>query len=321
MKQQWTVRDIPDQSGKTVVITGANSGIGYEAARALAQHGAHVVMACRDLSKGKEAAGAIRQEAPRGSVELLQLDLADLKQVRHFVEMFGEHHTKLDVLINNAGIMHIPSRQTADGFEMQFGVNHLGHFALTRFLLPTLVKRPQARVVTVSSFLHKSGKINFADLNATTNYDKYLAYSQAKVANVLFAFELQRKFVAHHVDAISVAAHPGYAATNLQAVGPQMAGSRLMQTIMSLANRLVAQSAAMGALPILYAATAPDVTGGEYFGPSGFREIRGYPVRVTSSVESQDQEIARRLWAVSEEMTGVNYEEAFATSRVEEVAS
>lgn len=183
-----------------------------------------------------------------------------------------------------------------------------------------IVNTPRARVVTVSSTRHKPGKINFADLNATTNYDKARAYSQAKVANLLFAFELQRKFEAHPVDAISVAAHPGYAATNLQFVGPQMQGSRFLHTVMSLANRYVAQSAAMGALPLLYAATVPDVKGGEYFGPDGFSEMRGYPTRVTSNVESQDQEVSRRLWAVSEEMTGVNYEEAFAATVGENIA-
>lgn len=314
MAQHWTVENISDQRGKVAIITGANSGIGFEAARALAQKGAQVVMACRDEKRGNDAAETIRREEVAGEVEMMILDLGDLASVRRFVENFAQRHAQVDILLNNAGIMRIPYRQTADGFEMQFGVNHLGHFALTGLLLPVIARTPQARVVTVSSSLHHSGHINFADLNARTNYDKGAAYSQAKVANLLFAYELQRKFVEHGFDAISVGAHPGYSATNLQFVGPQMENSRLMNLVMSFSNRVIAQSAAMGALPLLYAATAPDVKGGEYFGPDGMGESRGYPHRVVSSAESHNQEIARRLWSVSEEMTGVHYDFAVAKS-------
>jgi NAD(P)-dependent dehydrogenase (short-subunit alcohol dehydrogenase family) len=306
---------MPDQAGKVFAITGANSGLGFEAARVLALKGASVVMACRDADKGSQAANLILQETPPGTLEVLSLDLANLQSVRLFAETVLRRFTRLDGLLNNAGVMHVPYRETADGFEMHFGTNHLGHFALTGRLLPLLLSTPQARVVTTSSTRHRPGQIHFADLNARHNYDAVRAYSQSKLANLLFSYELQRKFSAAGVNAISVAAHPGYAATNLQFVGPRMQGSAWMEMMMGLGNRFVAQSAAMGALPLLYAATAADVQGGEYFGPDGLFEIRGYPIRVTSNAASLDLQVAQQLWTLSEEFTGVRYEPIFAAAR------
>ncbi|MEZ4729982.1 MAG: oxidoreductase [Caldilineaceae bacterium] len=304
----WTTATIPDVTGKTAIVTGANSGLGYEVSLALAAKGAHVIIACRNLDKGEQAATLIRQQSPNASLVLQELDLANLASVRRFADEFQQRYTTLDILCNNAGIMAIPRRETADGFEMQFGTNHLGHFALTGWLLGPLLHTPDARVVHVSSGLHERGTINFADLMGKERYDKWGAYSQSKLANLLFAYELQRKFAAAGVDAKSVGAHPGYAATNLQGVGPAMEGSWLGRIGMRIANRLIAQSAASGALPLLYAAVAPDVNGCDYIGPTGFQGMRGAPGKVKSNAESYNEDIAARLWRVSVELTGVAYE-------------
>jgi len=303
----WTANDIPSQKGKTVVITGANSGIGFEAAAQLAAKGAHVVLACRDQTKGQAARAAIAAAHPNASVAVMSLDLADLKSIRSFAEAVRKTHATVDVLCNNAGVMAIPRRTTADGFEMQFGTNHLGHFALTGLLLDRLMAAANARVVTVSSNAHKFGSVRFEDLQSEQRYWKWLVYSQSKLANLLFAFELQRRLSAAGASTISVACHPGYAATNLQTVGPRMQGSSLAESVMGLANRLFAQPAAMGALPTLYAATAADVQPGDYIGPDGFAEQAGYPKKVASNSRSRDPEAQRRLWDVSEELTGVRY--------------
>jgi NAD(P)-dependent dehydrogenase (short-subunit alcohol dehydrogenase family) len=311
MAENWTTDAIPDLTGMVAIVTGANSGIGYEAALALAQKGAKVIVASRDTSKGQEAVSKIQGTRPKGSAIFMQLDLANLASVRTFAEKFSQQFKTLDLLINNAGVMAIPYRTTADGFEMQFGTNHLGHFALTGLLLPIILRTPKARVVTISSGLHHSGHINFDDLNAKANYNENKAYSQSKLANLLFTYELQRKFKAHGSDAIAVAAHPGYAATNLQGVGPRMSGSALKERMMVVMNAILAQSAAMGALPTLFAAVSPTIHGGDYIGPKGFQEMRGYPVVVKSNVESYDENVAKRLWTVSEELTGVQYETQF----------
>ncbi|MFC5971976.1 oxidoreductase [Halomarina salina] len=303
----WDADRIPDQSGRTVVVTGANSGLGFEASRALAAADAHVVLACRSTDRGRDAASRVREETPDASLELLELDLADLASIRSFAERFERRHDDLDVLVNNAGIMAIPRRETEDGFEMQFGVNHLGHFALTGLLLDSVLAADDPRVVTVSSGVHTRGKMRFGDLHGEVEYDEWGAYAQSKLANLLFAYELQRRFEASDADALSVAAHPGYAATNLQGRAPEMQGSRLRGLLMNLANRLFAQSAEQGVLPTLYAATAPDVVGGAYYGPDGFMEMRGGPERVESSERSHDQDAARRLWEYSENATGVTY--------------
>ena len=297
--EQWNENDIPDMSGKVAVVTGANSGIGYETARALAHKGADVVMACRNLQKANAAAEQIRQDNPAGKVEVMQLDLADLDSVRQFAADFKERHDRLDLLVNNAGIMTPPYGKTAQGFETQFGVNHLGHFALTGLLIDQIVQTPGSRVVTVSSMMHRAGNIDFDDLHCDEKeYQAATAYGQSKLANLLFTNELQRKLEAAGSETLSVAAHPGWTETNLQQHnGP-----------IRFFNRFIAQDGPMGALPTLHAATGTDVAGGDYYGPRGFMEMRGYPKKVSSSGRSQDQAAAEQLWQVSEELTGVTYD-------------
>ena len=304
----WTSNQIPNLSGKTLIVTGGNSGLGYEAALQLAGKGARVVLACRNPEKARGAIEAITSAKPGASLEAMELDLASLTSVRGFAKNFLDTHGALDVLCNNAGVMALPHRQTLDGFEMQFGTNHLGHFALTGLLLERLLGTPGARVVTVSSTMHRTGKIHFDDLQWERRYSKWGAYGQAKLANLLFTYELQRKLDAKGASLITVACHPGYAATNLQATGPRMQGSKLMERMTQVANRLFSQSAAMGALPTLYAATSPEVRGGDYIGPDGFMENRGHPKKVGSNARSRDQSAAARLWEVSESLTGVHYE-------------
>jgi NAD(P)-dependent dehydrogenase (short-subunit alcohol dehydrogenase family) len=301
----WTINAIPDQGGRLVVITGANSGIGFEAAKALAGKNARVVLAVRSEERGRAAVERIRAAHPRAEVEVRALDLADLASVRRFAEDFLRDHPALPVLINNAGVMAIPYRRTADGFEMQLGTNHLGHFALTGLLLPAILAAPAARVVTVSSQAHQMGKIAFDNLDGGRGYQRWAAYGQAKLANLLFAYELQRRLAA--TGAVSLACHPGFADTELQAVGPRMDGMPFGAEIARGLNKLFAQSAAMGALPTLFAATAPEAYGGDYIGPEGFGGWRGHPVRQRSNALSYDADLARRLWQVSEELTGVRY--------------
>ena len=309
----WTAADVLDQSGRVVVVTGANSGIGLITSRELARAGARVVMACRDLGRADEAATSIRSTVPNADLEVWKLDLADLSSVREFADSFGARHQALDVLVNNAGVMALPHRLTADGFEMHIGTNHLGHFALTGLLLERLMAASPARVVTVSSGAHRMGRLDFDDLQSKRRYWRWGAYAQSKLANLLFAFELQRRAEAAGLMLRSVAAHPGYAATNLQSAGPRMQGSTLRAWGMELLNRLLAQSDEMGALPILYAATVRDLPGGSYVGPDRFFEQRGYPTLVGSTKSSKDLESAARLWEVSEELTGVRY--AFPAAR------
>lgn len=304
----WTTNNIPDQSGKTVVITGANSGIGYEAALALAAKRAHVILAVRSAERGQSALASIQRAHPGASVEVMPLDLSDLSSVRRFATTFGQRFATLPLLINNAGVMALPYRRTADGFEMQFGTNHLGHFALTGLLLPYILAASSARVVTVSSGMHVPGAIDFDNLDGSKAYDRWRSYSQSKLANLLFAYELQRHFMAAGVAAISVGCHPGFAATNLQAAGPRMAGSRMGELLSVVGNRLFAQSQAMGALPTLYAAVAPQVNGCDYIGPLGLFGMRGTPGKVKSSPRSYDATLAHRLWQVSEDLTGVRYD-------------
>jgi hypothetical protein len=304
---KWTTKNIPNLTGRTALVTGANSGLGFETSLALAAKGAHVVMACRSSEKGTVAARQIRRLAPTASVEVLPLNLASLASIRQGAADFRKQHQNLHLLINNAGVMATPYRQTADGFELQFGTNHLGHFVLTGELLELLLPTPNARVVTISSGMHTFGEIDFANLNGERSYNPWRAYSQSKLANLLFAYELQRRLAASGSAVISIAAHPGYAATNLQVAGPALGGSQAQIRLMALGNRLVAQSASMGALPTLYAATAPDVRGGDYFGPRGIAGSRGHPKKTHSTKMSHDGALAARLWAVSEELTGVHY--------------
>jgi NAD(P)-dependent dehydrogenase (short-subunit alcohol dehydrogenase family) len=293
----WTAQDIPDQTGGVAVVTGANSGIGYETARWLAKKGATVIMASRDRDKGQAAAQHIRDEGPAGDVEMMQLDLGDLDSVRAFAGAFTRRYQALHMLINNAGIMHPPFGKTKQGFETQFGVNHLGHFALTGLLLDVITRTPRARIVTVSSGAHRMGRIDFDNLNAEKGYRSNGAYAQSKLANLLFTYELQRRLEAAGKDTMAVAAHPGWTATNLQ----QHSG------LLNFLNQFFAQTPDMGALPTLRAATAPDVRGGDYYGPGRRMEMVGYPKKVGSSARSHDEAVAAQLWAVSEEMTGVTY--------------
>lgn len=306
--QHWTIENIPDQRGALYLITGGNSGLGFETARALAGRNAAVIITARDAAKGSAAVAAIRAEHPAAQVSAMALDLADLASVRAFAAEFLREHPTLPRLINNAGVMAPPYRKTKDGFELQFGTNHLGHFALTGLLLPALLAAPGARIVNVSSGYHLPGVIDFDNLDGSKRYDLWAAYAQSKLANLLFAYELQRRLQAAGRQAISLGCHPGYAATNLQSAGPRMSGSRLAGFMMRIANGLLAQSAAMGALPLLYAAVEPSLRGGEYTGPQGLGGMRGYPGLAKSSARSHDETVARRLWEVSETLTGVRYD-------------
>jgi NAD(P)-dependent dehydrogenase (short-subunit alcohol dehydrogenase family) len=304
MNAKWTAEQIPDQQGRTAIVTGANSGLGFIVARELARAGARVIVASRDGDRGARAMGVIKAAHPEAIVEVAQLDLASLASVRAFATQFLAGGNRLDLLVNNAGIMAAPHRRTADGFELQFGTNHLGHFALTGLLMPAFNQRLGTRVATMSSNLHKGGQIRFDDLQGEQHYSRWGAYGQSKLANLLFALELDRRLAAAGLPMISVAAHPGYSATNLQLSGPPIQE----RIVMSLANRLFAQSAEIGALPIIYAATYPDVAGGSYVGPDGPRESRGYPTLVQPSERAKDPAAARRLWEVSEKLTSVKYE-------------
>jgi len=287
----FNVSSIPDMTGKTVIVTGANSGIGRAAATALAEHGAHVVLAVRNTDKGDAAASEMS-----GSTQVRRLDLASLASVREFAEGWDG---PIDILINNAGIMIPPLSQTADGFEMQFGTNHLGHFALTNLLLPQIT----GRVVTVSSTGHRMGRIDFSDLNwERKSYRAWRAYGQSKLANLLFTAELQRRLIAAGSQVEANAAHPGYAATNLQFHSE----NRLMDLISVVGNRVIAQDEKGGALPTLYAAVA-DIPGNSFAGPGGFMESRGAPKLVGRSGAAADMDVARRLWDVSEQLTGVSF--------------
>ncbi|HEV2820593.1 MAG TPA: oxidoreductase [Solirubrobacteraceae bacterium] len=315
----WTAAQVPPQTGRIALVTGANSGLGLVTARGLARAGARVVLAVRDTARGAEAAGAICQDAPGASVEVQRLDLGDLASVRACAETVAGRHAHLDLLILNAGVMATPRRETADGFELQLGTNHLGHFALTGLLMERLLAPPDARVVTVSSVAHRMGRIDFDDLQAQRSYSAWGRYGQSKLANLLFCFELQRRAAATGATLRSMAAHPGYAATNLQTSGPLLGAGGPKALVKGLAMRatnvVLAQSAEDGALPILYAATVADLPGGAYIGPDGPGEMRGGPTPVGVSSAASDEASARRLWEVSEELTGVRYE-ALGTAAV-----
>ncbi|MCX5738302.1 MAG: oxidoreductase [Proteobacteria bacterium] len=305
---RWTEANVPDQSGRVALITGANSGIGWEAARVLAARGAKVILACRSAERGNEAVTRIATLSPRADVRFLAMDLADLDATRRAAEQVRKDPARLDLLINNAGLMATPQGRTAQGFEMQFGVNHLGHFALTGLLLPLLLATPDSRVVTVSSTGHRPGHIAFADLNWNTReYKPWAAYFQSKLANLLFTYELQRRLDAAGKSTAALAAHPGGSKTNLGHENPGGLLNQILHTMRPLIERLLLQDSAMGALPTLRAAVDPDARGGEYYGPDGFSEQTGHPVRVDSSKRSKDIEAARKLWRASEELTGVTY--------------
>lgn len=304
----WTHEDIHDLTGQTIIVTGANSGIGYEATLHLASKGADVILASRNEEKATRAIAKIQKRFPEAKTSFIQLDLADLASVQNFADTFLANHDRLDVLINNAGIMAIPKRKTADGFEMQFGTNHLGHYALTGLLIHRLIETEHSRVVNVSSVAHRTGKIRFDDLHGDRKYNPWRAYGQSKLANLLFTYELDHRLRQLHADTIVVACHPGYSSTNLLTAGPQMNNSSLMAKMNTLSTQVLAQSAYMGALPTLYAATADDVAGGDYIGPDGLMEMRGYPKKVKSNAASQNVEHGRKLWEVSSQLTGIHYD-------------
>ena len=293
---KWTAEDIPDQSGRRAIVTGANSGLGWHVSTELVRHGARVILACRNTERGQRALDGLLAEVPGADAELRSLDLASLDSVREFA---AGVEGPVDLLINNAGVMAGPHRRTADGFELQFGTNHLGHFALTGLLLDRLLASPDPRVVTVSSGAHRMGKMNFDDLQSERHYWRWGAYGQSKLSNLLFATELQRRGGGRLT---SVAAHPGYAATNLQTTG-----HAIDDLFMKVTNFVIAQSDAMGALPLLYAATM-EVPGGSYVGPDGIGEQRGHPKLVGMSGRARNEDDARRLWETSEELTGVHYD-------------
>ena len=299
MSTKWTADQIPDQTGRTAVVTGANSGLGLSTARELARAGAHVVLACRNLEKGEAAQREVGSDS-----ELEQLDLASLDSVREFADRFRAAHDGLDLLINNAGLMAPPRGVTADGFELQFGTNVLGHFALTGRLMGLLEGRDDARIVTLSSNAHKLGRIHWDDLQSERRYNRWRAYNQSKLGDLMLALELDRRLRAAGSTIRSVAAHPGYSATNLQSAAPPAVD----RVVMAVTNRVFAQSGDMGALPTLYAATYPGLEGGTYVGPDGFLEQRGHPEPVTPTKSARDEEAAGRLWDVCEELTGVHFE-------------
>ncbi len=300
----WTASQITDQSGRVFVVTGANSGLGLETARELARAGATVVMTARDQAKADAAVRDIAGDVPDADLSTRVLDLANLESVRSFATALVAEHPRIDVLVNNAGVMMPPRSETADGFELQFGTNHLGHFALTGLLLDALAAGGNgSRVVTVSSLEHRPGKIHWDDLQSESGYSPRDAYQQSKFANAVFGLELDRRLRAAGLPVISVLAHPGYSDTNLQSTGPTGA----MKAVLAVGNKLLAQSQADGALPQLYAATAPSVESGEFIGPDGFREARGKPKVVNPVRRALDEDTGRRLWEVSEELTGVSY--------------
>ena len=304
MSNKWTADEIPDQAGRLAIVTGANSGLGRVTALELARHGAQVVVASRSVEKGEAAAEEIHAEAGGQKPQVQPLDLGSLDSVRQFAQEFSGR--QVDLLVNNAGVMMTPRRTTSDGFELQLGTNHLGHFALTGLLLEALQRSDSARIVTLSSNEHKGGKIDFDNLQLERDYSPRGSYQRSKLANAVFAIELDRRLRATGSPAISVFAHPGYSATNLQSTGP----TGLAKAAMAISNRLVAQSAERGALPTLYAATAPGVEGGEYYGPDGLGEFRGFPEKVQAIPAAHDTDTGTRLWQASEELTGVRYPES-----------
>lgn len=300
----WTENDVPNQSGRLAIVTGSNTGLGYDTARVLAQHGAQVVMAVRDTAKGDAAADRIRSLHPGADVTVQKLDLGSLASVKEAAAAMSAAYPRIDLLINNAGVMYPPKSSTTDGFELQFGTNHLGHFALTGLLLPNLLPVDGSRVVVVASIAHNiRAKIDFDDLQwERRKYDRVASYGQSKLANLMFAYDLQRRLAAANAKTISVAAHPGVAATELSRHIP----GYTLPGVSWLFGKLL-NTAEMGALPQVRAATDPSVKGGEYWGPDGFREMRGYPKLVSSSAQSHDEAIQQRLWQVSEQLTGVTY--------------
>jgi NAD(P)-dependent dehydrogenase (short-subunit alcohol dehydrogenase family) len=300
MKNNWTTKNIPSQKGKTIIITGANSGLGLEAAKVLSSKGARVIMAVRSITKGQDAIAEINREYPTAQLELMQLDLSDLESIRNFADEFKQRHTQIDVLINNAGVMWPPKREeTKQGFETQLGINHLGHFALTALLMDVIKQTPNSRIVTQSSIAHTAvSGLNFDDLNWEKSYNKTKAYGQSKLANLLFTYELDRKLKESKANTKAIACHPGVSNTNLFRTSASFVGKAI---------NLIGQKAEMGALPMLRAATEEQLKGSEYIGPKGFMGFSGYPVEVKSTKTARDRQLAKRFWDVSAELTGTRF--------------
>jgi NAD(P)-dependent dehydrogenase (short-subunit alcohol dehydrogenase family) len=306
----WTAAQIPPQNGKLAWVTGANSGIGYHAALQLARAGAGVILACRDSVKAEAARNRILAQVPTAQVEVMQLDLASLASVRAAAASFLATRRRLDLLINNAGVMALPQRRlTPDGFELQLGTNHFGHFALTGLLLPAILQSSTAappRIVTVSSIAHRGATMDFDNLNWENGYKPWPAYRRTKLANLLFGFELHRRLQRANQSAMSIVVHPGVSNTNLFAAGPGT-GRGPAAILAPLVIRVIGQSDAQGALPTLYGATAPEAESGHFYGPHGFRQMRGFPVEVRAEAQAYNEELAARLWQVSEQLTGVQF--------------
>ena len=297
------LNNLPSQKGRIIIVTGANAGLGYETTLALAKKGARVIMACRSSSKARTAREALLKEAPDALLDILELDLSSLKSVQNMVAEFQVSYDRLDVLINNAGVMMPPYTRTEDGFELQFMSNYLGHFLLTGLLLPSILKTPASRIVSLSSIIHKRGQINFDDLQSEKSYSAQTAYAQSKLACLLYAYELQRRLEkAGHTGTLSTAAHPGIATTELGRHMPRLLFALLTNTI----GPFITHSSREGAKPSLLAAIA-EAKGGDYFGPTGFRELKGKPGKASSSDLSKDAALAKRLWEVSEELVGLSY--------------
>ncbi|HWH14218.1 MAG TPA: oxidoreductase, partial [Miltoncostaeaceae bacterium] len=303
----WTTADVPDCSGRTALVTGASSGLGRETAVGLARAGARVLLGCRDAARGERALGTVLAAVPGAAVEVVPLDLAGLAAVRRAADDVAGRVAALDLLVANAGVMALPRRTTVDGFELQIATNHLGHAALAGLLLPRLLAAPAPRVVAVSSGAHRAGRLDLDDLHGERRYSRWGAYGQSKLANLLFVLELQRRADAAGWPLLAAAAHPGWAATGLQGAAARSSGGRVGEALAGLANRLVAQSAEAGAWPVLYAATMPDVLPADYWGPGGPLEARGHPARASRSRAALDADAARRLWELTERLTGVRW--------------
>lgn len=303
--KNWNLDDMPNQTGQVVIVTGGNSGLGFETVKAFAQKGASVILACRNLEKGEWAKAEILKNSVNGSINVMHIDLMDLATVKSFADTFRENYTQLDILINNAGIMMTPYRLTKDGFESQMGTNHLGHFALTGHLIDLIARTPNSRVVNVSSLAHLQGKMDFDNLlfQGGKDYSPMKAYARSKLANLIFSYQLQRFFDSNSIESKAVAAHPGASYTNL---GREMEGKWLVRILRPLIIAAL-PSAASGALPGIRAAADIDVKGGQYYGPGGFLELSGSPVLVKSSKASHNQPNAEKLWEISQRLTGVEY--------------
>lgn len=304
---KWKTQDIPDQTGKVFLITGANSGLGYECSRILARKGATIVMAVRTPSKGEAARLSILKETPDAQIDVMQADMASLSSIRAFADAFKAAYDRLDVLCNNAGVMAIPRQETEDGFEMQLGVNHLGHFALTGLLMDVLAATPGARIHNVTSSANWTGSIQFDDLMLKEDYGRWASYGQSKLANIFFTFELQKRLDAAGQNIIANTSHPGLVMTNLQANSVEQSDAGAEQFLYNLIGPLIAQDVSMGVLPMLYGMTAPQAKGGEFYGPRLFR-VRGYPTEQKANDEAYDADALRRFWEISAELTGVDYD-------------